>query len=381
MSQWMNRPGNSMPDAGYISTNPFGNFTVVDAAPKEILHMIDPHWYQFPPLNPMWYGLLGFTITVLGILSITGNTIVMWVFLNTKSLRSPANLLVVNLALSDFGMMATMFPPMVTSCYYGTWAFSALFCEIYGCFGSLFGCASIWSMVFITADRYNVIVKGVSGTPLTNTGALIRIMLVWVFSLAWTLLPFFGWNRYVPEGNLTACGTDYLTEGWVSQSYLYVYGAWVYFLPLILIIYYYTFIVSAVFAHEKQMREQAKKMGVKSLRNEEAQKTSAECRLAKVALTTVALWFIAWTPYLVINFAGMLNKPMINPLFTIWGSLFAKANAVYNPIVYAISHPKYRAALEKKLPCLSCSSSDGASDSVSATTTQSDSNAEKTETA
>lgn len=376
-----NAHGSMLPE-GMTSTNPFGNFTVVDAAPKEILHMVDPHWYQFPPMNPLWYGLLGFAIFVAGALSVVGNAIVIWVFMNTKSLRSPANLLVVNLAFSDFCMMTTMFPPMVINCYYHTWAFSALFCELYGCFGSLFGCASIWTMIFITLDRYNVIVKGVSAEPLTSKGSLLRITFVWVASIIWTALPFFGWNRYVPEGNLTACGTDYLTDTALSHSYLYVYGSWVYFLPLFIIIICYSQIVSAVFAHEKQMREQAKKMGVKSLRNEEAQKTSAECRLAKVALTTVSLWFIAWTPYLIINFGGMLYKPVITPVFTIWGSLFAKANAVYNPIVYAISHPKYRAALEKKLPCLACKGEDHSSDSVSVTTTQSEEPiTEKTESA
>lgn len=370
MASW-NNPAQMLPE-GIASSNPFGNFTVVDAAPKELLHMVDPHWYQYPPLNPLWYGLLGFAIFCLGMLSLVGNAVVVWVFMNTKSLRSPANLLVVNLAISDFCMMFTMFPPMVVNCYHHTWAFSPFFCELYGFFGSLFGCISIWTMIFITLDRYNVIVKGVSAEPLTSNGSLIRILFVWSVSLAWTLLPFFGWNRYVPEGNLTACGTDYLTDSSFSHSYLYFYGAWVYMLPLVIIIGCYSQIVGAVFAHEKQMREQAKKMGVKSLRSEEAQKTSAECRLAKVALMTVSLWFVAWTPYLVINFAGMNNKSMISPLFTIWGSLFAKANAVYNPIVYAISHPKYRAALEKKLPCLACNGADNSGDSVSVTTTQSE---------
>jgi len=368
MSSW-NTP--SVPE-GMVSTNPFGNFTVVDMASKEILHLVDPHWYQYPPLNPMWYGLLGFVIFCLGMLSVIGNAVVVWVFMNTKSLRSPANLLVVNLAVGDFFMMFSMFPPMVTSCYYHTWAFSALSCEIYGFLGSLFGCNSIWTMIFITMDRYNVIVKGVSAEPLTSGGAMTRIAFTWAFSLGWTILPFFGWNRYVPEGNLTACGTDYLTDDSMSHAYLYIYGAFVWFFPLLIIIGAYSQIVGAVFAHEKQMREQAKKMGVKSLRSEEAQKTSAECRLAKVALMTVSLWFIAWTPYMIINLAGMTNKNMISPLFTIWGSLFAKANAVYNPIVYAISHPKYRAALEKKMPCLSCASEDHSGDAVSVSTVQSE---------
>ncbi|ROT69185.1 rhodopsin [Penaeus vannamei] len=235
-------------------------------------------------------------------------------------------------------------------------------------------------MVFITADRYNVIVKGVSAEPLTSGGAMMRIAGTWAFTLAWCLPPFFGWNRYVPEGNMLACGTDYLTETELSRSYLYVYSVWVYLFPLAYIIYSYTFIVKAVAAHEKGMREQAKKMGVKSLRSEEAQKTSAECRLCKVALMTVTLWFMAWTPYFVINWGGMFNKPIVTPLFSIWGSVFAKANAVYNPIVYAISHPKYRAALEKKLPCLACATDgrDGGSDAASTTTTEA---SEKTESA
>lgn len=69
---------------------------------------------------------------------------------------------------------------------------------------------------------------------------------------------------------------------------------------------------------------------------------------------TIGLWFFAWTPYLVINYAGIFETAKISPLFTIWGSVFAKANAVYNPIVYGISHPKYRAALEKRFPSLGC---------------------------
>ena len=35
--------------------------------------MIDPHWYQFPPLNPLWHSILGFAIFVLGMVSMIGN--------------------------------------------------------------------------------------------------------------------------------------------------------------------------------------------------------------------------------------------------------------------------------------------------------------------
>lgn len=90
-------------------------------------------------------------------------------------------------------------------------------------------------------------------------------------------------------------------------------------------------------AHEKAMREQAKKMNVTSLRNTEAEKSKAiEIKLAKVALTTISLWFFAWTPYTIINYAGIFESMHLSPLATICGSVFAKANAVCNPIVYGL---------------------------------------------
>lgn len=49
--------------------------------------------------------------------------------------------------------------------------------------------------------------------------------------------------RYVPEGNMTACGLDYLNRDWFSRSYIIVYSLFVYFLPLSIIIYSYVFIV------------------------------------------------------------------------------------------------------------------------------------------
>nr|AHA48184.1 long-wavelength opsin [Ctenoplusia agnata] len=349
---------------GQVAAYGASNQTVVDKVPPDMLHMVDPHWYQFPPMNPLWHGLLGFTIGCLGFISITGNGMVIYIFMSTKSLKTPSNLLVVNLAFSDFLMMCAMSPAMVVNCYNETWVWGPLACELYACAGSLFGCASIWTMTMIAFDRYNVIVKGIAAKPMTNNGALLRILGIWAFSLAWTLAPFFGWNRYVPEGNMTACGTDYLSKDWFSRSYILIYSVFVYFMPLLLIIYSYFFIVQAVAAHEKAMREQAKKMNVASLRSSEAANTSAECKLAKVALMTISLWFMAWTPYLVINYTGVFESAPISPLATIWGSLFAKANAVYNPIVYGISHPKYRAALYQKFPSLSCQASPDETGSV-----------------
>lgn len=101
-------------------------------------------------------------------------------------------------------------------------------------------------------------------------------------------------------------------------------------------------------------------------------------------MMTVGLWFTAWTPYLTIAWAGILTDgARLTPLATIWGSVFAKASACYNPLIYAISHPKYRAALFKKFPSLACTAEpeyagDNRSE-MSSTTAISDATSEKQE--
>lgn len=66
--------------------------------------------------------------------------------------------------------------------------------------GAITGIASIWTLSFISYDRYNVIVKGVSGTPLTSGRATLFVLFSWIYAIAWSLPPFFGWGKYIPEG-------------------------------------------------------------------------------------------------------------------------------------------------------------------------------------
>ena len=76
---------------------------------------------------------------------------------------------------------------------------------------------------------------------------------------------------------------------------IFVYS---YCIPLMFIIFFYSKIVGKVREHENQLRAQAKKMNVTSLRsNVDANEQSAEIRIAKVGITLTVLFLISWTPY------------------------------------------------------------------------------------
>lgn len=182
----------------------YSNETVFDKVLPEMKHLVDMHWAQFPPMNPLWHSILALFLVMLGIVACSGNFVVAYIFLTTKSLRSPSNMLIVNLAFSDFMLMFTLVPIMLYGCVKETWQLGPFMCEIYGLCGSLFGCISIWTMTAISFERYNVIVKGLSAKPLTMCGVALRIFLIYATCIFWAVLPMFGWNRYVPEGKKCA---------------------------------------------------------------------------------------------------------------------------------------------------------------------------------
>ncbi|XP_055839708.1 opsin Rh1-like [Episyrphus balteatus] len=350
------------------------NGSLVDKVTPDMAHLIHPYWNKFEPVDSFMTKLLGTFLGTMACLSFVGNGLVVYIFSTTKSLRTPANLLILNLAFSDFCMMATNAPMMSINLFFGTWVLGPFMCDMYAMLGSAFGANSIWSMSMIALDRYEVIVKGVNGRPMTIKLAVIKIIMIWTMAMFWTITPMMGWSRYVPEGNLTSCGLDYLEQDWNPKSYLIFYTIFVYLLPLFVICYSYWFIISAVAAHEKAMREQAKKMNVKSLRSSEDNEKSAEGKLAKIALVTISLWFFAWTPYGILNFFGFFGSDVLTPTMTIWGAVFAKAGSSYNPIVYGISHPKYRIALKEKCPCCVCGETEDPNAKASDATSQATNN-------
>jgi r-opsin len=58
------------------------------------------------------------------------------------------------------------------------------------------GTCSIMTMVVIGFDRYNVIVKGFSGTKITGGRAAGIIVILWAYSIIGCIPPFLGWGGY-----------------------------------------------------------------------------------------------------------------------------------------------------------------------------------------
>jgi len=67
----------------------------------------------------------------------------------------------------------------------------------------------------------------------------------------------------------------------------------------------------------------------------------------------VGIWIFSWAPYgLVAVISQIIGTSFLTPVIAQAPSMLCKVASCLNPIIYAISHPKFREALSKEFPGL-----------------------------
>lgn len=138
-----------------------------------------------------------------------------------------------NLAVSDFLMAFTQSPIFFINCLYKEWVFGEmgnsllcflahitlikisiplllllsshfvsvcpfpLGCKMYAFCGALFGITSMINLLAISVDRYLVITKPLQSVKRSSKRrTALAILMVWLYSLAWSLAPLVGWSEF-----------------------------------------------------------------------------------------------------------------------------------------------------------------------------------------
>ncbi|KAM4703325.1 melanopsin [Rhinophrynus dorsalis] len=321
---------------------------VTTETPRNDIH----HVYPTVDVPDHAHYTIGAVILAVGITGMLGNFLVIYAFCRSRSLRSPANMFIINLAITDFLMCATQSPVFFVTSLHKRWIFGEKGCELYAFCGALFGITSMITLMVIAVDRYFVITRPLASIGRMSKKRAVLILLgVWFYSLAWSLPPFFGWSAYVPEGLLTSCTWDYMTFTPSVRAYTMLLFCFVFFIPLFVIIYCYIFIFKAI----KKTNRAVQKIGSDDNKesHKQYQKMKNEWKMAKIALIVILLYVVSWSPYstvALVAFAGYAN--FLTPYMNSVPAVIAKASAIHNPIIYAITHPKYRMAIAKYIPCL-----------------------------
>lgn len=204
-------------------------------------------------------------------------------------------------------------------------------CQTYGFVGAFSGTLSISTLTAIAVDRFNVIVYPLNpNRSTTHMKARLMILFCWLYSAFFSAIPLLQiFSRYVPEGFLTCCSFDYLTDDVDARIFMFFYFVFAWCVPFVTIAYCYSHILHVVIA-------------AKSIQSNK-DKNKQELKLAGVVFGVIALWFVAWTPYAIVALLGIThNEHLLSPLGSMLPAFFAKGAACVNPYVYAVTHPRFR---------------------------------------
>lgn len=323
---------------------------------RELQCVVNPHWLEFDPPSHLSHLVLAAIYIVVLIVGCFGNGLVIYLFASSRSLRTPSNLFILNLALSDFCMVGILVV-YVHNAFHDGPAAGKFGCDLYGFVSGVAGTTSIMTMSAISLDRYLVI-----SFPLdpfkrfSHRQVLVIIIATWIYSSIFSSIPLLGivGINYTPEGYLTSCSFDYLSHATRTRIYIFSFFIAAWLLPLNIIFFSYVSIVVTVSRQERQNYTSQGNVGSSSFKNFKHQsvkrKKSVELKLAKVASGIIALWVLAWTPYAVVALLGIFNqRRLITPFGSMVPAMICKAAACIDPYVYALSHPRFKNELNKRL--------------------------------
>nr|AWU78801.1 Go opsin [Branchiostoma lanceolatum] len=296
------------------------------------------------PLTPQGYLATAVYLTFIGCIATLGNASVIAVYIRQKKFRSkPHNILILNLAASDLGISIFGYPFCTASGYAGYWLFGDAVCQLYGFMCYTLSMSSLNTLVVIAGFRYISLCHPQYAYRLTHRVTAYSLIGLWFYGLLWTVPPLVGWSSYTYEIFGTSCSIKWMVEN--TSEMLYVVGSCIfcYLLHLLLLAFFYYKIAKRM--RKLNLRGQHTVPAARGRRDfVTSSRMKSESRATLMCFLMVILFVVAWTPYTVSSFWSILVQKIPLAAAT-YPTMFAKSSCVFNPIIYAIAHKKFRSFL------------------------------------
>ncbi|XP_043988483.1 teleost multiple tissue opsin 2b [Gambusia affinis] len=304
-------------------------------------------------LSPAGFVVLSVVLGFIMTFGFLNNFVVLLLFCKFKKLRTPVNMLLLNISVSD--MLVCLFGTTLSfaSSIRGKWLLGRGGCSWYGFINSCFGIVSLISLVILSYDRYSTLTVYNKRGP-DYRKPLFAVGGCWLYSLFWTVPPLLGWSSYGLEGAGTSCSVSWTAKTAESHAYIICLFIFCLGLPILVMIYCYSRLLWAV-----------KQVG-------KIRKTSArrrEYHILFMVLTTAACYLLCWMPYGVVAMMATFGPPnIISPVASVVPSLLAKSSTVINPLIYILMNKQFYRCFLDLFHCTHWSSENGNTSLPSKTT-------------
>ncbi|XP_071783977.1 neuropeptide Y receptor Y8b [Centroberyx gerrardi] len=288
------------------------------------------------------------TVIAVGVI---GNACLVFVITRQKEMRNVTNIFIANLSCSDILMCIVCLPVTIIYTLMDHWILGEALCKLTPFVQCISVTVSIFSLVLIAMERYQLIIHPTGWKPVVGQSYL-AVAVTWVVACLISL-PFLSFSILTnPFQNLSIPLelNDHFVcmECWPSESKRLAYTTsllmFQYFLPLGLIMVCYLRIF---------LRLRRRKDMVDRARHSSQKKTKGSKRINAMLGSIVVLFALCWLPLNVFNAVFDWNHKIIPPcqhdvIFSAC-HLTAMVSTCVNPIIYGFLNSNFQKQLKSTL--------------------------------
>lgn len=288
------------------------------------------------------YKTISAVYSIIFVLGFICNTIVIIVFLGTRSLRqNSANYLLVSMTASDW-MMAALSSSVgayANSKYW--WNLHPGFCQYFGFISSMVGYSSMVHITALAVEKWFTL-KMARNEEIGKGKMLAIVASLWFFAFLWALFPLVGWSFYAPEPGYAGCSVAWYANTAANNAFIICLFIFFFFIPICVVI----FCFSSIYLEVRKLAIGAvQRWGQSSGSTQET--VRAKAKTIRMSLVMVLAFIIAWAPYAVVSLHSSFIANDLPPALTTLPAMFAKLSTFYNPIIYFFMYTKFRNAAKR----------------------------------
>ncbi|TKR68263.1 hypothetical protein L596_024265 [Steinernema carpocapsae] len=198
---------------------------------------------RFRPSTENYVVIVAFVIIFC--LSVIGNSIVIVVIVQQRTMRSITNLYLLNLAITDLLLSVVCMPPTLVSSVVYCWMFGDLMCKVLAYLQPAVVTASAYTLASIAIERYYAICQPLhSRVWATKSHAYMMISIVWVISLVSNIPMLFMYELRTYGQNGLNCAPRY--NAIVHFGYQIYMTAVLLMVPLVMMTVLYGIVISSL---------------------------------------------------------------------------------------------------------------------------------------
>ncbi|XP_071784475.1 protein trapped in endoderm-1-like [Asterias amurensis] len=313
---------------------------------------------QYTPVVQYSTLVVGIPVTTIGFF---GNLITIFVVARTPVLRTPTNLFIISLSVSDLLYCSIVLPVLLTTFYNNAWVFGATFCQIHPLFMFTFVGATIMSLAGTAFGRYLKITQSSLYSKLftVKRRAAMMVVVCWLLPMIVLLPPITGvWGSLGYEPKTLTCT---FLRGGSNSGYSMFFMVSALIVPTTFITFCYVRILQTVCKNHKRVHRMRVVPGDDLSLNGPSTGTTAnskskrqqrkiyreDIQYTKMMLCIFLVFISCYVPYML---ATLLDPQVKNMTFHFYSGMCVWFSSCLNPIVYVAMNRHFRQACARFLP-------------------------------